>query len=291
MKYLGEMLSSVRSAFSRRARSAAFGHTQLSAPSGQSRINANRWTEATDHEAGNVRAAGCRRSTCATLASTHWRRCSRVSEHEVLDGLDWAISRCHGGTAISLLGANQLTRQSVHDPDQHVRPAPPPRGMGKRLLRAEHLQPQRIRCIIPFVVRQGLRRPNRAEQAAEILSVTHASQCAHWHRRQPDTVNAAHGNQRVHPAPTPRGRLTSFGGVCATPIARTEFLRPSGSASSWSHCLKPGSGQSRRGGQSIQVDRSAAQGEPMRRAVGITWSHAESAQQRRQTKAVQLRKA
>jgi len=77
------------------------------------------------------------------------------------------------------------------------------------LLRAEVLQPQGIRCIIWPVVRQGLRRRNRAEQAAEIPGMTDALQCACWHRPQPGAVNAAYG--LLVPGSCCRSERSAFG--------------------------------------------------------------------------------
>ena len=69
--------------------SAALGQTQASAASGQSRIDANRSTDAADHEGWNVLASGSHRKTCATLAKTHWRSRSRVGSDM---STRWAIA-------------------------------------------------------------------------------------------------------------------------------------------------------------------------------------------------------
>jgi hypothetical protein len=79
-----------------------------------------------------------------------------------------------------------------------------------------------------LAIEQGLRRRDMLNYTAEILNVTYACQHAHRHRRQPSAVDAAHGGQRVHPAPIPSNRLISVCGSRQARRAGSEIFGPTG---------------------------------------------------------------
>ena len=142
-----------------------------------------------------------------------------------------------------------------------------------------------------LAIEQGLFRRNPLNCTAEIPCVTDARQRACGNRRQPGAVDAAHGGQRVHPAPIPSNRLSSLCGGRQARRAGPEFFGPAGAATGWCHRRKIDSRQTRRRGQGIQADGAAVDGKPMRKVSVTNWSGTKPAQQRRQAQAVELRNA